>query len=93
MIYTPKNTRFNRQCSFIGKSVQLLMKKNGLVYFLVYAQDEELFCYCEESLFFNEFEMAENESSSAEPARIRDINKLSGLNIHYKRYPVELTRK
>ena len=90
MIYTAKNTRFNRKTNLVEKTIQLIIKKNGLVYFVILSEESSpVFCSCEEGLFEKEFSIATQDEINLSQ-KILNTESLDISAISFKRYPTEV---
>ena len=90
MIYTPKNSRFNREANLLKKKISLIERRNGLAIFAVIEEGgENIYCSCEESLFDKEFSP---EAGTGIPSDIKIpvVESKDLKNIKFKRYPADL---
>jgi hypothetical protein len=92
MIFTAKNSRFNRESNILDKIILLIENKNGLSYFaLLNSKETNIYCYCETSLFDKEFVIIEN-SDIPKEIQLQVNQALDLKKPTYLRYPMDLKK-
>jgi len=93
MIYSAKNSRFNREANVLEKLICLLAKKNGIAYFAILENGEKnIFCSCEETLFEKEFYLNPDAEIPFQAKVLQEQTKYPNKKI-FKRYPADLKNK
>lgn len=92
MLFTAKNSRFNRESNLLDRKIFLIENKNGLSYFAILLNNQRtIYCYCEKSLFDKEFTISEDAYIPTEILkhieRSKHLNKSTIL-----RYPTDLKK-
>ncbi|HRH49212.1 MAG TPA: hypothetical protein PLP23_10695 [Panacibacter sp.] len=91
MFYISKNTGINRKAGLTDKTIQVLSRKNGLVYFLIFMESgRNEFAFCEENLFEKEFSPFKNPTIGN--IKVFEIQNLDLKEHAFKSYPITFFR-